>query len=248
MINLEELTLCFCIEHTLVHGNDLQNDIIHNLSRLNRFHFNIRSIFSSHDLIDLSNESLLKTFVNLANNRITSYIDHLPDGPEYQCHAYSHPYELPYYDGIGNNFPGGLFKCVRSVFLFGQGPFEHEFFLEIARSFPFVEKISICNYDAQRFKFNNNVKHLSIVEYPHLKNLVFICAHRDYVEQVLCNSKTFFSQLILLEIDYASLQKATKNFRRNQTRINCSKVKQLCLDDRTVITKRLRKYFPNAQL
>ena len=88
-----------CYEHTLVYGNDLQNDII----------------------------------------------DYLLDGPEYQCHSYSHPYELPYYDGIGNNFPGGLFKCVRSVFLFGQGPFEQESIVPKSSNFVLMIVLSLLN-------------------------------------------------------------------------------------------------------
>jgi hypothetical protein len=42
---------------------------------------------------------------------------------------YSYPYTLTYYDDISNNFPGGLFKCVREISLFDERSFEHEFFV-----------------------------------------------------------------------------------------------------------------------
>jgi hypothetical protein len=57
-----------------------------------------------------------------------------------QCHIYSYPYEWKCYKNITNNFPGGLFKCVYEVSLFDERPFEHEFFLQIAQSFPFMKK------------------------------------------------------------------------------------------------------------
>ncbi len=46
------------------------------------------------------------------------------------CHAYSYPYKLKY---------------VCKVSLFDEHPFEHEFFLRIAESFPLMEKLTVVN-------------------------------------------------------------------------------------------------------
>ncbi len=47
------------------------------------------------------------------------------------------------YKNITNSFAGGLFKCVRQVLLFDERPFDHEFFLRITQSFPFLKKITV---------------------------------------------------------------------------------------------------------
>ncbi|CAF4684620.1 unnamed protein product, partial [Rotaria sp. Silwood2] len=51
-----------------------------------------------------------------------------------ECHIYSYPYKFNVYKNITNNFPGGLYKCVREMSLMDERPFEHEFFLRIAQS------------------------------------------------------------------------------------------------------------------
>ncbi|CAF3356207.1 unnamed protein product [Rotaria sp. Silwood2] len=50
---------------------------------------------------------------------------------------------LTHYHNITNNFPGGLFKCVRKVSLYDESPFEYEFFLQVVPSFPFMEKLTV---------------------------------------------------------------------------------------------------------
>ena len=59
---------------------------------------------------------------------------------------------MPYYNDITNNFPGGLFEYVRVVSLFDEHPFEHEFFLRIQKSFPFMERLSVNNNKPQNRK------------------------------------------------------------------------------------------------
>ena len=101
---------------------------------------------------------------------------------------------MKYYDNITNNFPGGLFKCVREISLFDEHPFEHEFFLRIAQSFPFMEKLTLNNYKPQNNKqcrkSKNDNQDLSIIKYPHLTKLNLYEAHDDYVEQFLVDTKT----------------------------------------------------------
>ncbi|CAF1603101.1 unnamed protein product [Rotaria sp. Silwood1] len=65
------------------------------------------------------------------------------------CRIYSYSYKWKYYDDITNNFPGGIFKYVRKVSLFDERPSEHELFLRIAQSFPFMEELTVRNQKRQ---------------------------------------------------------------------------------------------------
>jgi hypothetical protein len=62
-----------------------------------------------------------------------------------QFHIYSYPYEWKEYHKITNNFPGGISKYVREISLFDEQPFEHYFFLQISKSFPFMKKLTLIN-------------------------------------------------------------------------------------------------------
>ncbi|CAF1576800.1 unnamed protein product [Rotaria magnacalcarata] len=74
------------------------------------------------------------------------FIDH----KEGQCHTYSYLSQAKYYEYITNNFPGGLFKYVREVSLYDERPFEHEFLVKIAKSFPFMERLTVYNDKPQK--------------------------------------------------------------------------------------------------
>jgi hypothetical protein len=135
MSNLENLYLYFAFKHLprFLDGYALEKDIISHLPRLNKFVFNIRSIISLDNQISLpSNDDIQCTFANFTNNKIISCVDYFPKANIGQCHIFSHPYTTDYYDNITNNFPGGLFKCIRKISLFDESPFEHEFFIGIA--------------------------------------------------------------------------------------------------------------------
>ncbi|CAF3621603.1 unnamed protein product [Rotaria sp. Silwood1] len=73
-----------------------------------------------------------------------------------QCHVYSYPSEMQYYQNITNHFSSGLYKYVRLISLYDEHPFEHEFFIKISQSFPFLEiDISTVHEDyIQEFLFN----------------------------------------------------------------------------------------------
>ncbi|CAF1520085.1 unnamed protein product, partial [Adineta steineri] len=74
-----------------------------------------------------------------------------------------------YYTDISNSFPGGLFEHVRVVSLFDVRPFEHEFFLRIQKSFPFMEELSLDNCTAQNrkqsYRSNSDNRNLSLIKY-----------------------------------------------------------------------------------
>ncbi|CAF5016504.1 unnamed protein product [Rotaria sp. Silwood1] len=145
MSNLEKLCLYFVGHNKLiVDGNELEKNIINHMTKLKKFIFNIRSIIPFHNQINLlSNEDIQYTFRNFKDSQVISCIDYFPEANACHCHIYSYPYTLTYYNDITNNFPGGLFKCVREVSLFDERPFEHEFFLQIAQSFPFMKNLSL---------------------------------------------------------------------------------------------------------
>ncbi|CAF5055349.1 unnamed protein product, partial [Rotaria sp. Silwood1] len=175
------------------------------------------------------------------------------EAKESQCHIYSYPSFMPYYGNITNNFPGGLFKYVRVVSLFDEHPFEHEFFLQIQESFPFMEQLSMANYKSQNHKqsyeSNNDNRNLSLIEYSFLGELVILNAHDDYIEQFLCNTKTHLQNNVLLHIKYESLQRVTHNFTREDTRINCAKINELKLYRKTTCSNSsLQEYFPYAKI
>ncbi|CAF4604862.1 unnamed protein product [Rotaria sp. Silwood2] len=213
MVNLEKLILNFAAncQKTFIDGNNLKKNIISHMSRLNIFTFNIRSKISFYNQMHLlSNEDIKNTLTNLGDDyKINCCVDYFPKEKSGQCHIYSYPYSLIYYDNITDNFSGGLFKYVRRVSLFGDRPFEHEFFIRIAQTFPFLKQLTVNNLTPQNRKqyenSNNNNQDLPIIKSPHLTGLDFIDVHDDYVEQFLVNAKTCLSNYIHTIIDYNSL-------------------------------------------
>ncbi|CAF4066803.1 unnamed protein product, partial [Rotaria sordida] len=146
MSNLEELRLYFnCSrEESFVDGNDLKTNILIHLPRLTTFKFNICSFINHYNQSDLlSNEDIRNTFRDFSNNEIISCVDYFPDENKGQCHIYSYPFTLISYERITNNFPGGLFPYVRKVSLFDEQSFQHEFFIRIQKSFPFIKKLTV---------------------------------------------------------------------------------------------------------
>jgi hypothetical protein len=253
MINLKKLALYITIDRveTFIDGNDFKN-IIKHLKQLNTFIFNIRSSISLDHAVQLpSNEQIQDTFTNFKDNQIISCVDYFSKKRTGQCHIYSCPYTMSYYHGITNNFPGGLFKCVREISLFDERPFEHEFFIRIAQSFPSIEKLSLSNRKPQKHKEYQNSKddnkHFPVIEYPRLTELEFTNVHKDYLELFLDHTKTSLPNNIFLSPDYGPLRKATHNFKRDSMRVNCAKVTQLWISDNFKISQCFKAYFPRVK-
>jgi hypothetical protein len=93
-----------------------------------------------------SHEDIENTCRNL-NNIIISSVAYCSQTNLLYCHVSSFPYTWTLYHNITNDFPGGLFKCVREISLRDERPFEHDFFLRIAQSFPFIKNLSLHNYE-----------------------------------------------------------------------------------------------------
>jgi hypothetical protein len=268
MSNLEKLDLYITVgeRKTFFDGNDLKMNIINHMSQLNKFTFNIRSSSSFYNEINLpENEDIQKTFIDFNDKQIIYWADYFPKIKKGYCHIYSYPYKLKYYHEITNNFPGGIFKYVREVSLFDERSFEHEFFLRIQKSFPFMEKLAVRNHQRQinkQFRKSTNVnQHLSIIKYPYLKQLYLIDTCTDYYEQFLFDTKTCLPFDVHVYMQYGLVKQVTHNFTRSRTRINCAKINYVNLcremeyagysDDFSAGKQQrehVKAYFPHTQI
>jgi hypothetical protein len=235
--------------------------------KLNKFTFNILSSSRFYNEINLqSNEFIQKTFSDFTDKQIIYCADYFRRKKKGQCHIYSYPYKLKYYDDITNNFPGGIFKCVRKVSLFDEHPFEHEFFLRIQKSFPLMENLTVVNQKRQinkQFRKSKNENgDLSIIKYPYLKELDLIHTCKDYHEQFLFDTKICLPFDVRVCMDYELAKKVTRNFRRNTTRSNCAKINYVYLSRkleylghldnlspiRRQFPEHIKDYFPHAEI
>lgn len=148
---------------------------------------------------------------------------------------------------ISNQFPGGLFQCVTILPLYDERPFEREFFVKIAKSFPMMRDLVIHNREAQenkrRKKVTNNNQDISIIQYPHLESIDFLFAHNDYVEQFLFDTEVCFPKNTELLVDFKSLTIVTHNFQRDETRVNCAKMIYWLTDVTIELPEHVQNYF-----
>jgi hypothetical protein len=256
MSNLEQLGLYIpvYVDKTFTDGNNLKRNIINRMPQLSQFSFYINSFMFIRNKVDLpSTEDIQRTFIDFPKNDIISFVDYFPEAERGYCHIYSYPSGIQYYCNITNNFPGGLFNYVRVVSLFDEHPFEHEFFLRIQKSFPFMEELSVINQKSQNrkqsYESNNDNRNSSVIEFSFLRKLDIIDVHDDYIEQFLFDIKTYLHHNVLLSIKYESLRRVTHNFTRDATRINCAKVNKLYLRGaRKCSNSSLKEYFPYAKI
>ncbi|CAF1372803.1 unnamed protein product [Rotaria magnacalcarata] len=255
MLNLEILDLHIKVDRYkgFINGNDLKENIINYMPQLNKFTFNIRVFNHISNKINLpSNEDIQYTFKDFKDNQIISCVNLFQEKQFRYCHIYSYPYKMKYYDNISNNFPGGLFKYVHKVSLYDEYPFEHEFFLRIQKSFPFMKELTVINAKPQKNKLyrksKNDNQDLSIIKYPHLIRLNLFQAHDDYVEQFLVDTDMCLPNHVHLSVNYEVMKMVTENFTRNATRINCEKLRSLYLWGTCEITKHVKDYFPHTHI
>jgi hypothetical protein len=247
MPNLEELGLYFSSENaSIIDGYNLEKNVLNYITKLKKFKFNISSVIPFNNQVNLpSDDEIQNTFQNFKTSKITSCVDCFPKLNKFHCLIYSEPYPSEYYHNITNNFRGGLFNNVTEISLFDERPFEHEFFLQIAKSFPFIDGLHIHNWRSQK----NDNQQCSIIEFPYLRNLDLTNTHENYLEQFLNNTKTNLLNDIQLHVSYNCLQRVTNNFTSDTTRMNCGKIKYLILSNRLELSLVLMKdYFPNAEI
>jgi hypothetical protein len=254
MMNLEKFALYFWIDckESFLDGKKMQKTIIDYMPLLKRLTFNIRSMIYFWYLREFpSNEDIHRTFTSFPADQVISCVDYFPDNDYGQCHIYSCPYTLTHYENITNHFPGGIFPNVRYVSLFDERPFEHAFFIRISQAFPYLKVLTVYNFKAQQLKEELDSAHdngnVSVIEYSHLRQLILVDVHDDYVEQFLLDTKTSLFSPILLLVEYEQLECVTEHFTSDVTRKNCSKITTLALLDRKQLPEQHHTYFPNLE-
>lgn len=246
MSNLEQLFLDIPMHRSFSHqsfidGNNLKNEMINHMPKLSQFVFSIHSNIDHDDNLAHipSNDDVQRTF----QDQTISYIHYFPKQKISQCHIYSYPYQMNSFHRLTNSFPGGLFPSVHKLSLFDEYPFEHEFFIRISQSFPYLRTLIIHNESPQNHKQHRS----SLVKYPYLAILSVYCAHEDYVEEFLDEHRTCLSNDVKLSVSYGMLRKVTNNFTRASTRINCKKISFLYDIHKDNVPDHFYLYFPHVK-
>ncbi|CAF0793172.1 unnamed protein product [Adineta steineri] len=251
MSKLEKLTLSLIVDrrNSFIDGHHLVNDILSKMSHLRIFIFNIitkRVIIDEEFLV--TRDNILRPLIEKRCNA-GCYTDYctISDG---QCHIFSLPFTLERMDVFTNKFPDScLFMNVRH---FAAGliwrPFEHEFFAQISRAFPLLNKLEIHNILAQNKKITyqqDGYEQTSIIEFPHLTVLDLSGSSLDYVKQFLFDFYTRLPSLNTLHVEYQLLLFATQYFTEDAARANCLKVKHIFFNRKPkTYPENFRDYFP----
>jgi len=153
MSNLEELTLYLRIlgGSTFISGTHLDNEILIHMPRLHTFTFYIISENAIADAaaIRISNSDIEQTFTNiehkaLSDRPVTCMVDYF-EHYKMICRVFSLPFKFHLLEHIGNNIPNIVFNSVTDLKLRDTYAFKHEFFVRLARAFPFLKNLSIWN-------------------------------------------------------------------------------------------------------
>ncbi|CAF4092233.1 unnamed protein product, partial [Rotaria sordida] len=155
MSNLEKLTLNISIRrrNRVIDGTDVQHDIFDFMPQLYSFTFCICTYVEMVDLSHkLTSEDIQQTLTDIGQQHAVSMVS---------------------YVNLGNKYPNTVFSYVTYLLVRDTVPFEHEFFMRIARSFPSLKHLRIFNMKSQtlnsRMTFSSDNSQLySIIEYPHL--------------------------------------------------------------------------------
>jgi hypothetical protein len=238
MINLEELSLDLRVNNrfTFIDGIHFKNEMLIHLPNLQTFKFNIitQCQFMSNEIHRQSNNDISRTFLDWPYGKVDGYISHYPNNTA-QCHVFSLPCSMTDIYRISYGFQGSLYRNVRYLSLSDRVyPFKHEFFLRIARAFPFITDLTVLNNRIPDNIDENNDKKTSIVEFHHLISLTIHFQRAFYVEQFLVDTNTYLPNLIDLTVSYNNLVTVTENFTRHATRSNCSKIQTLKFTIRTM--------------
>jgi hypothetical protein len=170
---------------------------------------------------------------------------------DYFCvyRIFSLPTKFKRLENIANNLPNIIFNSVTYVKIEDNKAFKHEFFVRLVRAFPFLKNLSISNIRPPFLLCNE--RHLrdkdwcSIIEYSHLIFLDVKNVNPYYVEVFLNETKTYLPCLTKLKVTYDTLKMVTQNFKQDEMRCNCSRVKQLIIEHPLVHPENVYRYFPS---
>ncbi|CAF3287622.1 unnamed protein product [Rotaria sp. Silwood2] len=214
------------------------------MSYLRTFIFDIVTHIVDSNEVLKSSDDIRRTFVQ----HVDCYIDYFPN-KEGRCHVYSLPFTMKYMHAVTNNFPGGIFRNVRTLSIVDDiRSFEYDFFQRISHSFPLLNQLTVFNSIQQNEKRTqesyDDKKRFLIVEFTHLSKLNLSYAHFNYIEQFLLNTNAYLPSLDELEIQYEHLLTVTENFTSDATRFVCAKLKRLNISEIIVHSKDFYLYFP----
>ncbi|CAF2953724.1 unnamed protein product [Rotaria sp. Silwood2] len=233
VLNLEELTLYLTIDRrtTFIDGNHIYNEILIHMPQLHTFNFCFCTDIRINPLVNhLSKDDIQQTFTNIkCQQQMECIVNYL--NLTGTCHIFSLPFMFDYLECIGNTFPSIIFNHVRRLWIHDEIPFNHEFFIRIACSFPLLKELYVMNDEPQSsildtLNSNDNQLSSTIIEYPYLISLDISNCHIDYIEEFLNNTKIRLPHLMKLTVNYDQLIIVTENFTRDVTRLNCTKVKK----------------------
>ncbi|CAF4159576.1 unnamed protein product [Adineta steineri] len=252
----DKVVLLLRRRNRVIGGTYVQHDILDYMPQLRSFTFYVCTYV---DLVavpyELSSEDIQLTLANIEQH-IGSMVNYVTNsvnfvyGVRAACSVFSLPFGFDYLRDIGNNFPNIVFSSVTYLVIQDIIPFEHEFFMRIARSFPLLKHLFIRNKESQNLNglmtlSSDNCQLHSIIKYPHLTILGVVSAHRDYIEQFLDETKTFVPCLTEFEVYVDDLKTVTKDFTREETRRNSAKVKKITSIEPVVHSEDLCLYFPS---
>ncbi|CAM4898146.1 unnamed protein product [Rotaria socialis] len=201
------------------------DEILIHMPRLNKFTFSIVSqTVNKYIKIDLpSNDNIQSSFLDRGYNHVGSYADFNSTTNVARCHVYSLPYRFEIFINLNNFFTGGMFNKVRCVFMNDTSSFEHELFALVSQAFPYLEKLYVCNLQAQKNKQHSS----TLIVFSHLVKLILSPAHVNYAEQFLFEENTRLPRLIELTIEYETLAIVTNNFTNDAARLNCANLQNI---------------------
>ena len=251
MTNLEELNLCLLVhrqDSTYIDGNDLYEQFLIYMRKLNKFTFNICTKAQNYCKYQIqlpSFEDIEFSFIGKGYSEVISYIHKclVNDGIEEisMCHIYSLPFEFEYFFHLDNCFRGGKFDKVRYLKMEDKISFEYEFFKTISQDFPFLQYLYLDNLESQKNKQYSSV----LLTFPYLTYLDIYYGHIDYVELFLLKTNTDLPRLSYLCIKSLSIMEITNGLTKDVKDFNFSSLTNLDVREEMFIHSRnFHEYFP----
>ena len=149
--SLETFLSDFVCEHNCIWHSyftvALRNKILIYLTQLQRFNFDIATDAESmsNEMHMQSNNDISRTFLDWQYGPIDCYISHHPDNRA-RSHMFSLLLSSTFIFCLTYGFQGGLHKNVRYLYLSDiLSPFNHAFFLRVARSFSLLTHLTVLN-------------------------------------------------------------------------------------------------------
>jgi len=178
MSYLEKLTLYLRIKdrNRFIDGTHLVNEMLVNVPQLHSFTFYICTYIDTVGLIHKSaSEDIQRTFINIGQHHVASIVNCIND-TQIVCSIFSIPFTFDRLEDIGIIFPNIIFSRVTYLLVEDVVPFNHEFFVRVARAFSLLKTFRIFNYESQSLCNINSSESYEIAKYPYLTYLHMLSA------------------------------------------------------------------------